>query len=181
MFLSSCATSPCARTRTFQSTPTSPSALSYSINLSHSLRHLSFPPYPQYAILLLPDPKRDILQPSFRHSLRKLRFRGHPDIPTMYCFTFFSLVVVFVVSLICATPAESLRPYHRRRDLNGVRPVSDLGWKVPLQSGETHNKVKLIVSTCAHFLFRLTCTSSPCGRQEVEVPHHWSRHHDIRM
>lgn len=57
----------------------------------------------------------------------------------MYSLTFVTLVMVVVVNLFCASPVTSLRSSHRRRDLDTVKPVSELGWKVPLLSGKCHN------------------------------------------
>lgn len=83
----------------------------------------------------------------------------------MRFLTFLTLAAVLVVNLLCANLTAASRSYQRRRDLDSVKPVSELGWKVPLLSGEAHHKVELSISNSAHFLVRHTCASASCRRQ----------------
>ena len=81
----------------------------------------------------------------------------------MHFLTLLTLPAVLVLNLLCAIPAAASGSY-QRRDLEAVKPVSELGWKLPLFTGETHLKVELNISDCAHFFLRPIRTSSP-GRR----------------
>jgi hypothetical protein len=129
--------------------------------------------------LLLLDASLSILHLSFRHSFRKQRFKTLLANLTMNFLTFLTFAVVLVTSLLCAHQASASRSSPRRRDLDSPKPVSELGWKVPLQSGETHAKVKLRVKLRAHCIVRHTCTSASHCRQDIEVPHPWPWHYDL--
>jgi hypothetical protein len=59
----------------------------------------------------------------------------------MHFLTILTLATLLAVNLLCVTQAASLRPYHRRRGLEDVPPISELGWKIPLQSGK--NQLRL--------------------------------------
>ncbi len=65
--------------------------------------------------------------------------------------TFMTLAAVLIVNLLCTAPAAALRSYQRRRDLETVKPVSELGWTVPLLSGETYRKLELRSSCQADY------------------------------
>lgn len=54
----------------------------------------------------------------------------------MHCPVFGLLILPSLFQLFSTIQAASLRHYHRRSDLEVVRPVSELGWQVPLLSGE---------------------------------------------
>lgn len=55
----------------------------------------------------------------------------------MHLLTFGTVAVMLVANLLFAELVESSRYYNRRRDLDSVKPVSELGWNVPLQSGQS--------------------------------------------
>jgi hypothetical protein len=57
----------------------------------------------------------------------------------MRFLTLLTLAVVLVMNLLCANPAAASGSY-QRRDLEAVKPVSELGWKVPLAIGEAQLK-----------------------------------------
>ena len=59
---------------------------------------------------------------------------------TMHFPTFVTLAAVLIMQLLCENMAVASRPYHYRRGLDNVKPASELGWKVPLLSGEAHYK-----------------------------------------
>jgi Protein of unknown function (DUF3455) len=69
----------------------------------------------------------------------------------MHFLTLITFAAVLVMNLLCAKPTAASGSY-QRRDLDTVKPVSELGWKVPLLSGETHGQAELNISDCAHFL-----------------------------
>jgi hypothetical protein len=91
----------------------------------------------------------------------------------------FAILATVLVNFFCANPATALRSYQRRRDLDNVKPVSELGWNVPLLSGKVERKRSLINSHCAHFLLRHTCSSSSRGRYGAEVPDSGSWYYDL--
>ncbi|ERF73330.1 hypothetical protein EPUS_03163 [Endocarpon pusillum Z07020] len=53
----------------------------------------------------------------------------------MHFFTFITLVAVLVINLLCTAPAAASRSHQRAHDLDTVKPISELGWTVPLLSG----------------------------------------------
>jgi hypothetical protein len=53
----------------------------------------------------------------------------------MHFLTVLSLTAVIIVNLLYANLAIASGSY-QRRDLEAVKPVSELGWKLPLFAGE---------------------------------------------
>ncbi len=98
------------------------------------------------------------LRPSFRHSFRKQRSKFQLASVTMH-FTFMILAAVLIVNLLCTAPAAGLRSYQRHRDLETVKPISELGWTVPLLSGKSFRKLALKMLCQADCTVRHTCAS----------------------